>query len=83
MESYYSSAINLERPRPGQPAAEATLIKWKRAAQRFGGYVKHVERRPQPPSLEMLVDGGLLARYISFLFDTRCALAGGKPAARV
>lgn len=73
--AYYTSPINLERPRPGQPAADATLDKWLKATRRLVGYVIHVEGRKQAPSLEPLLDGSLLSRYVAFLFDTRCALA--------
>jgi hypothetical protein len=84
VERWYASTINLERPRPGAPAADATLAKWQQSTLGLLGYVINVERRRIPPSLDVLLDGGLLARFTAFLLETRCACgARAGPASRV
>lgn len=72
---FYSCEVNLDRARPGTPAAVRTVQRVLDAMARALGYLKNVEKYAAgPPSVDWLLDGELLARYIVFLMAARCVL---------
>lgn len=74
MEVFLSCEINLDRARPGTPAAVRTVEKVQAALSRALGYLANVEKiMSGPPSVEWLLNGDALARYIVFLVANRCA----------
>ena len=77
IEVYYSMEINLERARPGTPAAVRTVEKVKSVLARALGFLVNVDHLDGPPTVEWLLDGNALARYISYLMANRCVQRPG------
>lgn len=70
---YLSAHINLDRPASSAPNAPSTVSKVIEDSARYLGYLSNVEERPGVASMECLLDGEAIMRYVGWAHHIRCA----------
>jgi len=70
MRTHWLVALNLERARPGSPAATATVEKYVSSLLRYLGFCVRVQG-VKGASATLLLRGDVLMRYLAFMVDVR------------
>jgi hypothetical protein len=73
LSDYLSAHINLDRPASSAPNAPSTVSKVSEDVARYLGYLINVEGRPGVASMEWLLDGEAIMRFVAWAQHIRCA----------